>query len=110
MASASTFTIVNCESATDILVRDTRRKSIRQAHELYKEVRRPPDWNSIPSLVFNPALMQAAALGDIEATFRLAQNYLNGLGTAKDPIRAAELFQMASDKGHAQSTYALAIM
>lgn len=68
---------------------EARNKSLRAAHELYKE---------------------AAELGDVEATYRLAQNYLKGLGTPRDPHRAAELFAVAAEQGHAQSMYALAIL
>merc|ERR1711988_1847915 len=87
-ACAATVTYARCETPEE-LMREADKKSLRQAHLLYKK---------------------AAEHGDLEATYRLAQNYLKGVGTTRDPIRAAELFQVAADKGHAEATYALAIM
>merc|ERR1711988_203494 len=63
--------------------------SVRKAHLLYK---------------------QAAEMGDLEAMYRLAKDYLNGAGTVKDPIHAAELLKEASGKGHARATYTLAVL
>merc|ERR1711988_51701 len=63
--------------------------SVRKAHLLYK---------------------QAAEMGDLEAVYRLAKDYLNGVGTVKDPIHAAELLQSAAEKGHARATYTLAVL
>merc|ERR1712023_402616 len=87
-ACAATVSYARCETPEE-LMREADKKSLRQAHLLYKK---------------------AAEHGDLEATYRLAQNYLKGVGTTRDPIRAAELFQVAADKGHAEATYALAIL
>merc|ERR1711871_68762 len=87
-ACAATVSYARCETPEE-LMREADKKSLRQAHLLYKK---------------------AAEHGDVEATYRLAQNYLKGVGTTKDPIRAAELFQVAADKGHVESTYALAVL
>merc|ERR1712023_270776 len=73
----------------EALLAKAKATSVRQAHLLYK---------------------QAAELGDLDAVYRLAKNYLNGVGTVKDPIHAAELLQSAAEKGHARATYTLAVL
>merc|ERR1711988_608448 len=53
---------------------------------------------------------QAAAMGDLDAMYRLGQNYQRGVGTTKDIYHAFELFEAAANRGHAPSMYALAIL
>jgi TPR repeat protein len=52
-------------------------------------------------------LTPAAKAGDPEAAFTLGRMYAAGLGVAKDPVRAVELYCVAADKGHAESQHSL---
>merc|ERR1712199_44577 len=88
-AATSPSSLPRCDTTTQSLVDEAKKKSLKNAHDLYE---------------------QAAELGDLEALYRVAQNYLKGLGTVKDVYRAAELFAAASERGHAQSMYRLAIL
>merc|ERR1711988_1318161 len=88
-AAATLPSLPRCDTTTQSLVDEAKKKSLKNAHDLYE---------------------QAAELGDLEALYRVAQNYLKGLGTVKDVYRAAELFAAASERGHAQSMYRLAIL
>merc|ERR1711907_810635 len=89
-ASATALTPSMCETANiENLGESAKAQSVRQAHEMYK---------------------QAAELGDLDAMYRLGQNYQRGVGTTKDIYHAAELFEAAAERGHAQSMYALAIL
>merc|ERR1711871_1798729 len=90
VAAASTFSSsARCQQTSKELLSEARKRSNREAHLLYK---------------------QAAELGDLDAIYRLGQNYLHGMGTTKDPVRAAELFENSASQGHAQSMYALAVL
>jgi len=48
-------------------------------------------------------LAPAAKGGEPEAAYTLGRMYAAGLGVAKDPVRAVELFRVAAEKGHAES-------
>merc|ERR1711907_338193 len=83
-------TPVRCNTAVQSdWEKNAKTTSVRKAHLIYKE---------------------AAQSGDIDAIYRLAKDYLNGVGTTKDPIHAAELLQKAADKGHPRATYTLAVL
>merc|ERR1711907_489650 len=89
-ASATALTPSMCETANiENLGESVKAQSVKQAHEMYK---------------------QAAELGDLDAMYRLGQNYQRGVGTTKDIHHASELFEAAANKGHPQAMYALAIL
>lgn len=52
-------------------------------------------------------LTPAAKEGEPEAAFTLGRMYAAGLGVAKDPVRAVELYRIAAAKGHAESQHSL---
>jgi len=51
---------------------------------------------------------QAAELGEIIAQLEVAERYLDGIGTSRDPLAAAEWYQRAADQGDAGSMLILA--
>lgn len=52
-------------------------------------------------------LVPAAKAGEPEASYTLGRMYAAGLGVAKDPVRAVELFRAAAEKGHPESQHNL---
>jgi TPR repeat protein len=52
-------------------------------------------------------LEPAAKAGEPDAAFVLGRMYAAGLGVAKDPVRAVELFRVAAERGHAEAQHNL---
>jgi hypothetical protein len=52
-------------------------------------------------------LAPAAKDGDPDAALTLGRMYAGGLGVAKDPARAVELFRIAAEKGNAEAQHDL---
>ncbi|MBO7708111.1 MAG: sel1 repeat family protein, partial [Thermoguttaceae bacterium] len=50
---------------------------------------------------------KAADQGNLDAQYRLARCYSNGMGVGADPAKAAECYRIAAEKGHAVSQNAL---
>jgi TPR repeat protein len=52
----------------------------------------------------------AAAAGDVQATFAIGMMHLQGMGMPRSKEEAAKLFRRAADKGHAHAAYNLALL